>query len=59
MSEHTCKVIFDDSVARKWNVWCEGCRKIVAACTSESDAKDCLENHVRWQQLKEEFVGRK
>ena len=55
-SEHNCKIIHDGEVAgRPWGVFCDACKKIIAACQSEAEAKQCLEAHLFWQEAKAKF----
>lgn len=54
---HTGRVVFDDSLAaRKWGAWCDGCGKMIGACTSEADARAVLENHERWQEVRAKWT---
>jgi len=56
LSEHTCKIIFDDSMlARKWGVFCETCQQMIGACQSQADAESVSENHTRWKALAASF----
>ena len=56
---HTCKIVYDPSVlGRRWGVYCEACKKVIAACVTEQEARDCLEGHEYWQKAKQDWLAR-
>jgi len=45
-------------LGRRWGVYCEACKKVIAACVTEQEARDCLEGHEYWQKAKQDWLAR-
>ena len=55
---HEYRIVYEpEHVARPYGPYCETCKKLIGACTSEKDARDVGENHKEWQKVKEQVLG--